>query len=339
MPKLSAKIPLHESPWYSAQNPEHVARFEKYLSDLGGEIADFVEGPDSRTLDNFLQGAIGEMDTLNIATPAYEKTKTSSFRFKDQKDSDEDVTIFLVMDSSRIDAQSKLFELVIAAAQKEWVRAKDKKKPITLFLNEISNVHWKGLTSLLSWCRAYNLKLIFYLQNLFGFEAKHGKFAKEALLAEADISLFLQGQTHPETLAYLEDRLGGYSYVDITHNGNRTGQISLDGYSYSEQSRPLMSKARIAQIKGHGILFLGKNKPALVELPSIASLAPFRSWQGINPFYGAPYRARIRYRFWRYYPWMPAVLLGWLSRSLRRRRRAVKTAIFSVFKSRKAGSS
>ena len=45
-----------------------------------------------------------------------------------------------------------------------------------------------------------------------------------------------------------------------------------------------------------GILIIGKNKPMLVDLPSIAEIHPWRKQLAPSPFTGKPYRKRIKLR-------------------------------------------
>jgi len=313
-----SQIPIHESPWAQSQSKEDIANYAEYLRGQAAGILSLFGGDDTRTLDAFITGALGEMADLNIATRAHHKTTKSSFRFSDQKEDGKDVTIFIVGDSSRMDAQRKLMEMTSANMLKEWVRHPNKAKPVTLFLNEITNFRFKGLISLMTWCRAYNLKLILYVQSLSAFTKAYGKSGTATLMSESEQKLFLPGQRDPETLKLIEEMLGQASIMNRSNSGKRKGEAGLDGYGFSEEGRLLMTAQQIREMKNQGILFLGKNKPALVHLPSIAAIAPFRKMQGISPFYNKRYLQRIKLRLWRYEPWMPHNLLRNISQKFKK---------------------
>jgi len=234
MTKAYPQIPIHESEWMKFQDPEDVFRFSQQIASMGNDLAKIIQGETQTTFDQFITGALNEMDTLNIATRAYKKTIKSSFRFSDQKNEGEDVSIFIVGDNTRAKADAKLFSTVLSNAQKEWVRHPNIKKPITVYLNEINNTDWPDIGELFSWCRAYKIHLRVYIQHYFGFEQKHSKFARKALQSESGITLFLPNQTDPETLKDLESALGTSSYTSVTNSGNRTGDGALTSYNISE---------------------------------------------------------------------------------------------------------
>jgi len=316
MTRAYPQIPIHESPWVRYHAPQDVLEFSRRIAGMGNALANLMQS-EATTYDQFVTGAVNELDALGVGTRAHKKTRKSSFRFSDQKDGD--VTVILMAENTRLKAGAKLFEWVVSNAQKEWVRHPNKKKRVTLFLNEISNIHWKDLESLFSWCRAYGLRIKVYIQNYFGFERQNGKAAREMLESESEITLYLPNQRHRQTLIELEQALGNTSYTSVTNSGKRDGG-GVSSYNISEESKPLMSRQKLRQLKGHGVLFLGNNKPALVKLHSVASVWPFRHRQAISPFYNKKYRERITLILWRYAPFMPAVLLSKLKTKIRKTR-------------------
>lgn len=307
-----ARLPIEDSPWAAQQSDEDIAKFAEQYANLGSSIADMLEAQDQRTFESFIAGAIGEMADLNSATRTHKKTQSSSFRYselKDERADGKDVVVMITGSESRMDALKKFFELNNSAMLKELSRHPNKAKPVTLFLNEITNFKFKELVSLMTWCRSYNIRLIIYVQSLDAFKKAYGDHGLQTLLSEAEIKLFLPKQRHPETIKMLSDMLGAFSYRLQSQSGKRTGDQGLDGYSYSEEAWPVMTAGQI-QRTTKGILFLGNNRPALVDLPSIAEVAPFRRWQGISPFYGKKFLRPVKHRLWRYYPWMPSVLIA-----------------------------
>ncbi|PHR92419.1 MAG: hypothetical protein COA69_08580 [Robiginitomaculum sp.] len=308
----TAQLPIHESPWVEHQSDEDVANFAKYYAMLGTSIADKMKQDDQRQFDSFLSGAVGEMSDLNVATRAHKKSKVSSFRFfelKDERQDGRDVIDIITGSETRKYALKKFYELTNSAMLKELIRHPNKHKKVTFYLNEITNFKFKELVSLMTWCRAYNVNLIIYIQSLDAFEKAYGKHGLKVLMSEAEIKLFLPKQREPETLKYLKNTLGDTSYMNLSHSGKRQINTKMESFRYSEESWPVMTEDEIRRTE-FGILLLGNNRPALVELPSIAEVMPFRNWQGVSPFYGKKYLKRVKYRIWRYYPWMPNVLIA-----------------------------
>jgi len=224
----------------------------------------------------------------------------STFRFAEQKEEGKIVTVFIEADSSRLESQKMALEIIQFSMLNEWKRHPNLEKPVYLFANEITNLRLCGLESLLTWGRAYSIKIILYIQSLSAFRKAYGKEALSTLLSQTEIKQFLPGQRDPETLDMIEKMLGKYSYISHSHRGGDQGPMGLEGYGTQEESALLMSADEIQRCE-RTILFIQKNKPALVHTPSIAAIRPFRNQQGINPFYGKPYRLRVQLRLWRYY--------------------------------------
>lgn len=317
-----AKIPLHESPWAHLQSPEHIDRYSDYLAGLGGAIADMMQGDDARTFDSFLQGVMGELSNMHSATRAYDKESSSTFSFSDLKDDEHDTVIFVIPDNTREEANRKRMELLFSNLKKELVRHENKKKHVTVILQEINNWTFPDLISFISWCRAYGVTLVLYTQSLKSFAERYGDNALSSVLAEAQYQLWLPGQRDEFTLQRLEKALGNRSAM-VKSNSRRQISATSDGdnYSYREDSRPLLYAAEIRRLKKRAILIIKDAPPALVRLPSIAAIYPLRNWQEISPFYNKKYRERVTLRLLRYAPWMPANLLA--ARRKRQKQQAV----------------
>lgn len=308
----TAQLPIHESPWAEHQSAEDIASFAEYYANLGSSIADLMEATDQRTFDSFISGAIGEMADLNPATRTHKKSKSSSFRYaelKDDREDGKDVIAMITGSETRMDALAKFFELNNSAMLKELARHPNKQKPVTLFLNEITNFKFKELTALMTWCRAYNIRLVIYVQSLDSYAKTYTEHGLKTLMSEAEIKLFLPKQRAPETISFLNKTLSEASYRLHSRSGKRTDGEGLDSSSYSEEAWPVMTEDQIRRTD-KGILFLSNNRPALVDLPTIAEIAPFRRWQGVSPFYGKKFLKPVTHRFWRYYPWMPNVQIA-----------------------------
>lgn len=296
-----AEFPLWESSWVRFQSKPDVEAFTEYLRALASGIADQFLAEDTRSVDSFLIGARDQLASFNITTRAHKIMQASTFRFAEQKEEGKTVTVFLVADSSRLESQKKALEIIQHHMLNAWKRHPNKHKSVYLFANEITNLKLAGLESLLTWGRAYSIKIILYLQSLAAFERVYGKHALDTMLSETEIKQILPGQREPDTIRLIVRMLGQQSYIGRSYQTDGDGPLSVKGSGMSEDAAPLMDEDQVRRCK-KTILFIRQNRPALVYTPSIAAIAPWRSQQGISPFYGRPYRLpvelRLHFRGW-----------------------------------------
>jgi len=303
----TSQILLHESPWAKngSQSQEDIDDFAEYLAREGAAISRLITAQDNRNYESFSEGALGEMDDFNITTQAHKTAQAGTFRFRDLKDGDGIKTVFIGGDSSRPDAYRKIIEITMNNMFKELMRSENSRNDVYVFANEITNFRILNLEKYLTYLRSYGVKLFLYIQSLAAFRQSYGKDALQTLLSETEIKYVLAGQRDPETLKMISDQLGQEKVIKRTNSGNRRdaadGHVGLDGFSYTEEKTPVMSEDKLRR-SNKGILFLGQNRPALIDTPSIASIWPFRHWQGISPFYDKPYRERIKLVLWRFLP-------------------------------------
>jgi len=301
------RFPLQSSPWAlnGSQDLDDIERFSEYLTKEGTAIARLIQADDDRNFQSFLEGALGELDDFNITTEAHKTTQAGTFRFRDLKEGGRIKTVFIGGDSSRPEAYRKIIEITTNNMFKELMRSEDSRKDIYVFANELTNFRINHLEKYLTYLRSYRVKTFLYIQSLAAFRQTYGKDALQTLLSETEIKYILPGQRDPETLKMLSEELGEKKVIKRGNSGNRRdgsdGLPGLDGFSYSEDKVPLLKPDQIRRLK-KGILFLGKNRPTLIDTPSIASIWPFRHWQAISPFYDKPYRERIKLILWRFLP-------------------------------------
>jgi type IV secretion system protein VirD4 len=282
-----AAMPIWHSPWVAVHPYEDVRRFVEWLRDEAAGVADLLEVPESRTLDSFITGAQQALSVFNSTTRAARIFQDSTFRFGSLKEGEKPTSAFLILDPNKIETQSRLLGLVMYCLLLELRRHSNKQRDVYVFADEVSNIPWPGLGSLITWSRAYHVKFLFFLQNFPAFKAAHGEETMRTLQSECEIQLFLPNQREPETLAFLEQKLGTASVMVKGNRGStQGGPFSLDGYDLREEGRPLLVSDEIRRSEGKGILFIRNRKPLLVDLPSIAEIAPWRRQIGINPFYG-----------------------------------------------------
>ncbi len=284
-----AKMPIHESPWVDNHEPEDVSNYATYFSGVAAGVADLLDASDSRTVDSFLTGAQQAVARFNITTRAHKKTRRSTFRFREMKESKRPTSVIVMLDPNKVNAQAPVLGLMQWCMLHELKRHPNKHRAVYLLADEITNIPWNDLGGLLTWARAYSLRMIFYFQNFPAFREAHGEAALQTLQSECEIRLFLPGQRNPETLTMIEKMLAERSVIVQGNRGSKSsGPLGLDGYDFKEEGRPLLTADEIRRMT-KSILFIRGNKPMLVDNPSIAAIAPWRKQVGISPFFGKRY--------------------------------------------------
>ncbi|NQW09352.1 MAG: type IV secretory system conjugative DNA transfer family protein [Alphaproteobacteria bacterium] len=304
-----AAMPIDQSPWAHLHDPEDVANFANFLCALASGIADIMEQPDGKLADSMLSGArVSALGKFDITTRANKLTSTCSFRFSELKDKGAVTTVSVMLDPNKMAAHSKILGVLNYCMRVELRRHENKAKKVFLLADEAGVLPWQDMESDLTTLRAYGVIPIFAFQNFPAFAKRHGKSALETLLSEAQVKLFMPGQRNPETLAMIERMLAQQSVIARSNNSiASSGMFTMDGYGLQEDAKPLLSAEEIRRLE-QGILMIGNNKPMLVDLPSIAEIAPWRKQLDPSPFYGKPYLKRTRLRIKPY----PRSLLSWL---------------------------
>lgn len=290
-----AAMPIEASPWVHHHDRQDLQNYIAYFRGLASGVADLLETADSRTADSFLTGAQQALARFNITTRAHKKTARSSFRFSQMKEGDAATTVFLVADAARINAQKPVLGLIQWCLLQELKRHPNKHRPVHVIADEATNFKIAGLGSLLTWGRAYGVKLHLILQSLSAFRSVYGQDVLNTLLSETEIKQFLAGQREPETLKLIEQLLAQQSIIVKSQSGRRSDAFGVDGYDYREDAKPLMTADEIRRCK-RSILIIRQNKPILASLPPIAAIAPWRRQIGINPFHGKPFLRPVALR-------------------------------------------
>ena len=312
-----AEMPIQESPWVSLHDPGDVENYIAHYRGVAAGIADLLGTEDSRTADSFITGAQQALARFNITTRAHKKTRRSTFRFAEQKEGDHPTTVFIIADASRINAQKPILGLIQWCMMQELKRHDNKERPVYLLADEATNFKIHDLGSLMTWGRGYGLRLHLFLQSFSAFRSVYGRDTLNVLLSETEIKQFLAGQREPETLELIEKVLGQQSIIARGHSGTRDRAFGVDGTSYREDGKPLMTADEIRRTD-KTILIIRKNRPMLTDLPVIAEIEPFRSLININPFHGRPFLKPVRLRIRRRDgSWLGGVVKR-LARALRR---------------------
>lgn len=234
------------------------------------------------------------MEPFNITTRAHKVMSRSTVRFSETKDGDKPTTIFIVIDASRKDTQTKIAALLLWAAFTELKRHDNKRRKVYFICDESTNFKIHDLPGLQTWGREYGLVWHGFIQSLSAYRTTYGRDAVSTLLSETFIKQFLPGQRDPEMLQLIARLLSERAIITETHNGNRD-EFGVQGFGLQEDAKPLMTEDEIRRTD-KTILFIGANRPILTSLPPIASIAPWRMQIGINPFFGKPFLKRVSLR-------------------------------------------
>ena len=296
-------MPIDESPWASLHPKDDLEAFTQYFRGVAAGIGDLLSNQESRTADSFLTGAQQALSRFNISTRAHLATSKSSFRFAEQKESNKPVTVFIVADAARINAQKPVLGLIQYCMMQELKRHQNKHRPVYLIADEATNFKLHDLGSLMTWGRGYGIRLHLIFQALSAFRAVYGQDVLNIALSEAEIVQILPGQREPDTLKLIAGRMGKQSIVTKQFRGQTVaGPFGVDGINYQETGRELQTEDEIRR-SDKAILFLRRHRPLLTDLPLVAAIDPFRTQIDINPFHGKPFLLPIQLRLRRGRSW------------------------------------
>lgn len=286
-------FPIERAPWAKNHSPEDVKDFARLVRARAHNLLELMRGDDTRTFESFITGAQQALAPFAFGRMASCLTR-SSFRISDIKDSKTPTNLFIVADASRMESSKTFIGLIQWCCMTTIKRHENKERPVYFILDEATNYRIAGLENLLTWGRAYGLRLHVILQDLAAFERVYGKTAVDTLLSETEIKQFLPGQRSPKTLELISKKLLGEQSI-ISANMALTANEFDVRESLSESGRSLMTEDELRRTK-HGILFVRRNRPILFNPVSYAEVHPWRNQVGINPFYGKPFRKRVKLR-------------------------------------------
>lgn len=290
------KMPLENAPWAKHHDPEDVKNFIEAFRDLAAKIAGTLDNKESKAADAFLTGAQQALARFSKGTRAHKKLASSTFRFSQLKEGKKPTTAFIVIDASRIEAQTPVVSLILWGMLTELKRHPDKHRPVYILADEITNFKIQGLISGLTWFRGFGIRMRLYLQNFPAFRDTYGEAALKTLQSECECQIFLPGLRDPETIKFVKDKLAERAVISRGRRGSRAkGFFNIEGIDYRESEVPLMTEDQIRRTD-KAIFFLRKNKPMLLEPIKIAEIDPFRDEIDINPFHGKPFLLPVKLR-------------------------------------------
>lgn len=287
-PLPEGPMPIEEAEWAQLHDPEDVAEFAKLARARAAGWLALMCTPDSRTFDSFISGAQQALAPFAFGRLAPAMGR-STFSMNDLKEGEEPTSLFIVADSSRMEAYKGYVGLMQWCAMTAIKRHPDKARPTYFIMDEATNYKVHGLESLLTWGRSYGLRLHLIFQDLSAFERTYGKTALETLLSEAEIKQLLPGQRSPKILEMIEKALGDQSVMGASLSAR---EDRMDEQT-SESGRPLMTADEIRR-SPHGLLLVRRAPPIRFEPISYAEIHPWREQAGINPFHGKPFLKKVK---------------------------------------------
>lgn len=309
------KMPLEKCAWVKLHPQEDVKNYIEYFEETAIAVTDLLES-DPRTYMPFLTGAQRATERFNKSTRGYKITKRSTFRFSEMKD--KVTSVFIIPDVSRPKAQLPLMEILQYSFIEEMKRHPKKEVIVHVLADEAGNQKIPNLHELVTYSRGYGLRIILYIQNIPALRAVYGDTETDAIISECQTVLYFPAQRDIETLEYLEKICGQRSYVALGHNSDSSdSEYGINGTNFQEEARPVMFSEEIRR-SNKAILFIRNNRGALVDLPPIAAMHPFRTQIDVNPMHGSkPFLLPIRLDLTRFKPYRR----GFWSRLFKRRKR------------------
>ena len=233
----------------SRHEPEIVDAYIRYVRKLGIKVSNLLEATDSKTAESFLTGAQQAVEQFNITTRIHKNSSKTTFRFGDLKDPNKIVTVFILADASRLEAQKQALGLTQSCLFTELKRHPNHSVPVYIIADEATNFKIRNIDDLFTWCRGFGIRIAVIFQSISAFRKSYGPEAVATLLNETEIKLFLKGQKDPETLDLLERSfLGQQSYVAVGQSGSvNSPDYRIPGFDYREDGKPLMTIDQICR--------------------------------------------------------------------------------------------
>ncbi len=292
-PLPDGPMPIEASEWTENHSEQDIAKFAKWFRGKASNLHSMMTKPDARTFDSFISTSQQAVASFSFGVLS-QSLGRSTFSPNDLKEGEPPTTVFIVVDASRPETYKPYIEIMQWTFFTAIKRHPDKAKAVYAILDECTNYSFD--IQLLTWARAYGLRLHLIFQDFTAFMLRNGEKAVEILWSECEIKQILPGQRSQPTLERISKALGdqGVAAAHYSDKGHGVGE------TFSESARPLMTPDELRRTD-YGVLFVRKQKPILFEPISYAEIDPWRKQVGINPFHGKPFlkKARLKLRKWR----------------------------------------
>lgn len=283
-------MPIENAPWAKNHSSQDVSDFAALVRARATNLLALMTNPDSKTFDSFISGAQQALAVYAFGRLA-PAMKRSTFSVDELKNPDIITNLFIVADSSRMESYKNYIAIIQWFVLTAMKRHPNKDQPVYFILDEATNYKIYNLEALMTWGRSYGIRLLIIFQALSAFEKTYGKTALDTLLSETEIKLFLSGQRSPKTLELIsKELLGNQSImnasVSLADDGSTNEQMG-------EKAKLLRTPDQIRRMK-NAILIIRQCLPQQSEQVSYAQIHPYRDQAGINPFYGKPFKKKIK---------------------------------------------
>lgn len=283
--------------------PEEVAEYADFLRGLASSLCDVLEAPDSRLADSILAGSQEMLSGFEITTRAHKITSKTTVRFNELKAENLNdpsgaswVAFSFMFNPDLATTQAKLFSILSYAMLWELKHHPNKDKNVWFLVDEATNAPLVKVDELLTWGRAYGLRMVFWFQNLARWKKAYGATALDVLESEAEIALIMPATRNRETLERVSKAMGQQSIMQSHYRNNpQAGPYGTELSDYREEGKPVFDPDELRRTK-KGALVLRDKPWALIDLYSFAELHPWRSHVDGSPNHGfKPYLKPIKH--------------------------------------------
>ena len=261
---------------------------------LEGELADMAKhllakfkDKDSKQAESFIEGAEQAIEFASPSSHLAKILKTCTFRFRELKEKPTKVSI--IADPSRMEALEPWVGLMIWCALTEIKRCNNTKR-VTFMLDECTNFRVQGISETLTGLREYGVKVIFVLQELEEYARIYGREAKETMLSQTAVKLFMGVSS--STAEWLSKQLGNSTIKVTNFNLGKSNSDPLQS-SISDQPRPLLTPDEVRRCD-HGILLIGNQFPIKVFKLGYNEVMPWKKWAATNPLHGTKFKGKTK---------------------------------------------
>lgn len=290
---------FHDLEWAASGCHDRIdiENYAEFLRGLASSLCDNLEASDSRLADNVLAGSQEMLSGFEITTRAHKITSKTTFRFSSLKDdADQNIVLSYMFNPDLGAAQAKVVSILNFCQDWELKRHPNKHKRVWNLIDEATNIPLVKVDEMITWSRSYSVIPIFWFQNFARWEKAFGKTALEVLISEAEIILIMPSTRNLTTLEMTSKMVGEESVVLPHYRANdKLGTFGTELSDYREESNALIDPFTLRTMD-QGVLRIRKNPCALVDLPSVAEIHPWRTKIAGSPMYGfKPYLKPIKH--------------------------------------------
>ena len=267
------------------------------LARMAEELLDVKQAKNNDHWRSFRKGAVQALNIFSASGHLAENTSKCDFRFHDLKK--KKLTIYLVADPNRM----KIFapwlsllswcsvqEIVLYETEQPYTEAT---KPVLFLLDEASNFRIDGLISRLTEVREYGIRMWFFLQSLAAFKKAYSQDELDILLDQCEFQHYLGIASH-KMADLVTKTIGNQTLITEQFQLGHT-HSDLVTINTGEMAQSLITSDEILR-SSNSLLCINGQAPMEIQPVSYAEVMPWKTWQGINPFFGKKFKAKTRIR-------------------------------------------